>query len=147
VGKYIQGVFKPKNYKKYKGDPTNIIYRSSWELKFLMECDRNPSILEYSSEEIIVLYISPKDNKAHRYFPDFVIKIVNKEGKVETVMVEIKPLVQTQMPKRRERVTKGYINEILTYEINQSKWTAAEAFCKKKGWRFQVMTEKDLGIR
>ncbi len=41
-----QGYFKPKNPQKYKGDPTNIIYRSGWELKFMLYVDSHPEILE-----------------------------------------------------------------------------------------------------
>ena len=51
-----KGRFKPKHYKKYKGDPTKVIYRSMWELRFMKYCDKNPSILEWSSEEIIIPY-------------------------------------------------------------------------------------------
>lgn len=145
MAKYLQGKFKPRNPQKYKGDPTNIIYRSSWELKFLMVCDSNPAVLEYSSEEIVVPYRSPKDNKIHRYFPDFVLKTRTPQG-IETVMIEIKPYAQTLQPVKKSRITKAFINEVMTYAVNQSKWEAAEIFCASRKWKFQVMTEKDLGI-
>ena len=74
------GKFKPVNYRKYKGDPTKIIWRSLWERKFMTYCDANPSIIEWGSEEIVIPYISPVDGKVHRYFPDFYIKYVNKQG-------------------------------------------------------------------
>ena len=70
-----KGKYKPSNPEKYRGDVTNIIYRSLWERKFLRYCDTNDNVLEYSSEEMFVWYRSPVDSKPHRYFPDFYIKV------------------------------------------------------------------------
>ena len=53
------GYFKPKNPTKYRGNPTNIVYRSLWERKFMVFCDNNPSILQWGSEEIIIPYRAP----------------------------------------------------------------------------------------
>ena len=36
-----RGRYIPTHPKKYKGDPSNIIYRSLWERKFMVYCDRN----------------------------------------------------------------------------------------------------------
>ena len=57
------GKFKPKNYKKYKGDPTKIFYRSLWERRFMVYCDNNDKIIEWGSEELIIPYRSPLDKK------------------------------------------------------------------------------------
>ena len=141
--KYIQGTFKPKNWKKYKGDPTRIIYRSSLELKFMMFLDNNPSILEWSSEETIIPYLSPLDKQPHRYFVDFKVKMETKRGQ-ETHLIEIKPLSQTKIPPKREKVTKAYLNEIKTFAVNEAKWKSAEEFAKRRGWKFTILTEKDL---
>ena len=84
---YYQGKFSPKNYKKYKGDPTNIIYRSSWELTFMKYCDSNPNVLEWGSEEIVIPYKSPLDNRYHRYFVDFYIKVKEKTGVVKKYLI------------------------------------------------------------
>lgn len=143
--KYTQGKFTPKNPKKYKGDPTQIFYRSSWELTVLRKLDEHPDVIEWSSEEIIVPYISPIDMRAHRYFPDFVVKKRNhSDGKIETVMIEIKPKKQTQPPKIQNKKTKTYLNEVATWGINSAKWKAADTFCKKKGWKFIIMTENEI---
>ena len=104
-----KGKFRPQNYKKYKGDHTNIIYRSGWELTFMKYLDRQPEVLKWSSEEIIVPYRSPIDNKVHRYYPDFLIKVKESNGKLKKYVIEIKPKKQTIEPKRRSRVTKTYI--------------------------------------
>ena len=146
MAKYLQGIFKPLHPEKYKGDPTNIVYRSSWELKLMMWLDKHPDVLQYSSEEQQVPYVSPVDNRWHRYFPDFIVKMKNKNGLIETLMIEIKPYKQTQEPKPKKIKTKSYITEVMTWGVNRAKWEAAEQFCKKRGWRFIKMTEKELGM-
>lgn len=145
--KYKQGFFKPRNPEKYKGDPTNITYRSQWELKFMAYIDNHPNVIWWKSEEVIVPYRSPIDNKIHRYFPDFVIFMINKDGRKETVMIEIKPKSQTLEPIKQSKKTKKYINEVYTWGINQAKWKAAAEYCADRGWKFQIMTEDHLGIR
>jgi hypothetical protein len=142
-----KGVFKPKNPQKYNGDPTNIIYRSSWELKYMMYLDSHENVLNWSSEEVIVPYRSPIDNKVHRYFPDFVVKMKNVKGMIETIMVEIKPYDQTKPPKAQTKKTKRYINEVYTWGINSAKWESAKKYCENKGWKFVVLTENELGIK
>lgn len=140
-----KGKFTPKNPTKYKGDPTNIIYRSSWELKVMNYLDSNPGVIWWGSEELFIPYWSPVDNKKHRYFPDFISKIKRKDGTVMTYIIEVKPHKQT-MPPVQKRKTKRYLEEAATYIVNQSKWKAATEFCKDHGWEFKVITEKDLGI-
>lgn len=142
-----KGKFRPHNSQKYKGDPTNIVYRSLWELKFMRYLDSHPSIIQWSSEEIVIPYISPKDRKVHRYFPDFWIKYTDKNQTINTMLVEIKPSSQCRPPVLQEKVTKKYIKEVMTYGVNSAKWKAAEQFCADRKWQFKIMTEKDLGIR
>lgn len=142
-----QGYFKPKNPHKYRGDPTNIIYRSGWELKFMLYVDSHPEIIEWGSEEFSIPYRSPIDNRIHRYFPDFYIKKKTKDGKNQTLVVEIKPLKQTIEPQKQNKRTKRYINEVMTWGINSSKWHAAEQFCKERNWQFLILTEKELNIK
>jgi len=141
-----KGRFNPKNPKKYNGDSNNIIYRSSWEFRVMKYLDENPNIIWWSSEELIIPYKSPVDQRIHRYFPDFVAKTRTRDGKVVTYVLEVKPLKQTQKPTVRKRKTQTYINEMVTYAINQEKWRAADIFCKEHGWQFKVLTEKDLGL-
>jgi hypothetical protein len=141
-----KGKYKPSYPKKYKGDPTNVIYRSLWERKFMVYCDKNENVLEWSSEEIALPYKSPLDNRIHRYFPDFYIKV--KEGnKIQKYLVEIKPKRQVLEPKVPKRKTKGYIYEVKEYVKNQAKWKSAQEFCEDRQWKFKIMTEDDLGIR
>ena len=142
-----KGRYRPSNPKKYRGNASNIIYRSLWERKFMVYCDNNNKILEWGSEEIVLPYRSPIDNKVHRYFPDFYIKVKESNGKIKRYIIEIKPKKQTVEPKMKKRKTKGYIYEVYEYARNQAKWKAAEEFCKDRMWEFKVLTEEELGIK
>lgn len=140
------GLFKPRNPKKYIGDHTNIVYRSSWECKVMNWLDTNDDIISWASEELIVPYISPVDNRKHRYFPDFIVKVRTRDGKLKTMMLEVKPKKQTIQPVVRKRVTKQYITEVTTYAVNVAKWEAATEFCADRGWEFKILTEEHLGL-
>ena len=135
-----KGPFRPKNPQKYKGDPTNIIYRSSWECKIMDSFDKRPDVLSWSSEEMAIPYVSPVDGKRHRYFPDFIVNVRTKDGSTKTMMVEVKPEKQSRPPQVRKRVTKQYINEVATWGVNRAKWKAALEYCKDRKWEFIVMT-------
>jgi TnsA endonuclease N terminal len=141
-----KGRFKPHNPNKYKGDPTNIIYRSLWELRFMRYLDSHPNVIEWASEEITIPYYSPVDKKIHRYFPDFWVRTKSSDGVINTMIIEIKPDVQTRVPAKKEKTTRRYINELKTYGVNTAKWKAAEQFCLDRKWQFKVLTEKDLGL-
>lgn len=127
---------------KYTGDPTNIIMRSSWETLFASWCDKNPSVLKWSSEETIIPYRCPTDNHIHRYFVDF--KIVVNTGK--TYLVEVKPYKQTQLPEYPGKRTNRYLTESLTFMKNQAKWSAATNYALDRGWEFKIITEHELGL-
>jgi hypothetical protein len=140
-----KGRFIPKNPKKYAGDSNNIIWRSTWERKVMDWLDQSESVVYWSSEELAIKYYNPVDNKIHRYFPDFIVKVKRKDGTVMTHVIEVKPEYQTKQPVRK-RKTQKFINEYITYTVNQSKWKAATEFCKDRGWEFRILTEKNLGI-
>jgi len=142
-----KGKYKPSFPEKYKGDPTNIIYRSLWERKFCVYCDTNERILEWSSEEKCIPYRSPIDGKVHRYFPDFLIKVKESNGSIKKYMIEIKPSKQTVPPQKPQRQTKKYISEVYEYAKNQSKWEAAKDWCADRGYEFKIITENELGIK
>lgn len=143
---YKQGKFKIKNRNKYKGNPNNIVYRSGWELKFMKFCDMNENIIRWSSEEIVIPYKSPIDGRWHRYFTDFYVRVRTKTNEIEEWVVEVKPKQQTKPPSVQKRKTKKYINEVMRWGINEAKWEAADAYCKRKGMKFIILTEKELNI-
>jgi len=142
-----KGKYTPSYPKKYKGDPNNIVYRSLWERKFMIYCDDNRNILEWGSEEVIVPYRSPIDNRYHRYFPDFYIKVKESNDTIKKMIIEIKPFKQCIEPKVKQRKTKGYIYEVVEYAKNQAKWNAAKEWCLDRGYEFKVLTENELGIK
>jgi len=143
----IKSIFKPSHPRKYKGDARNIICRSSWERRFCNWCDINESILEWGSEEFWIPYLSPIDNRTHRYFPDFIIKVKESTGDIKTYVIEVKPKRQTKPPIKKKRVSKSYIYEMKTYSVNQAKWKAADEWCKDRKIEFKIITENELGIK
>jgi hypothetical protein len=138
--------FKPLHPEKYDGDPTNIIMRSSWETRFASWCDRNGAVLRWSSEETVIPYKSPIDERIHRYFVDFRIQARDKTGKLVTYLVEVKPYKQTQPPQYPGRRTQRYLTESTTFVVNQAKWKAADNYAKDRGWEFRIITEYELGL-
>jgi hypothetical protein len=145
--KYRQGKFRPQNPQKYGGDPTNIVYRSSYELKFMQYCDLTESVNSWKSEEFFIPYLSPIDNKVHRYFPDFFVKYKDKNGNNRLLVVEIKPQKDLKMPEQNpKRRTKSWAYSVKNWAINQAKWNAAKEWCADRNYEFRIMTEKELGI-
>ena len=143
--KRCKGKYKIKNPNKYLGNPTNIIYRSLMERRFMEWCDSNDKCYKWSSEEVGIPYISPIDNKQHRYFPDFLIQ--TPKG---WFLIEVKPLTQSRPPKKlvvenlELKKKRRYIKSVQTWLVNEAKWKAANKVCEKKGWSFQILTEKQL---
>ena len=142
-----KGFFRPNNPEKYKGDYSNIVYRSSWERMFMNWCDNNPNIKRWQSEEKAIWYYNPIQKKNCRYFPDFIVEYERKDGITMQEMVEIKPHRQVigppENPKRR---TKAWAQACMTYAQNMAKWKAARRWCEDRGMNFRIVTEKELGI-
>jgi hypothetical protein len=140
------GKFSPKNLSKYLGDHKNIWYRSLWERRVMVHLDENPNVIGWSNEEIIIPYLSPVDGRWHRYFPDFFVKVKNRQGIEESLILEVKPKSQASPPKMKSRVTRQYIQEVANWGVNEAKWKAAIEYCKDKNWKFNIITEDHLGI-
>lgn len=136
-----KGKFFPRNPMKYLGDLKSIVYRSSYELKFMNWCDLNESVKGWASEEVAIPYRNPLDNKVHRYMVDFYIEVDKKK-----YLIEVKPERFTKPPDTQKRKTKRYIQEVAQYGVNEAKWKSAKEFCKKQNMEFIIITEKDLGI-
>jgi hypothetical protein len=141
---YTQGIFTMLKREKYKGTHP-CIYRSSLEYKVMRWFDNNPNVVSWGSESIIIPYISPIDNRMHRYFVDFFAHLKEQSGTIKKLIIEIKPYSQTIQPK----VSKNKKNKTMIYEqtqwvTNQAKWQAAEAWSKSKGYSFIILTEKHI---
>lgn len=146
--KFKQGYFEPQNPDKYKGKMP-IIYRSSWERKFMIMCDTREDILMWASEPVEIKYWSSIDKKEHRYYPDFWIKVRKQDESLDDVLVEIKPsdqLVKPVPPKKNsKKALKSYAFLAEQYVKNRDKYAYAKRWCEDRGWRFVVLTEKSLG--
>lgn len=140
-------IYKPLFPEKYAGDPTNVVMRSSWETRFANWCDKNPAVVKWSSEETVVPYRCPTDDRLHRYFVDFKIQIKNKDGALKTYLIEVKPAKQTQPPVYPGRNTQRYITESMAFIKNQAKWKAAIEYAKDRGYEFKIITEHELGLK
>ncbi len=141
--KYHKGGFTPVNPSKYVGDIESIVYRSGWERNYMKYCDENPAILSWNSEDVIIKYLSPVDNRVHRYHIDFYIKYKDSSGNVCQALIEVKPHIQTLVPKRGKKRQRTYMNECKTYLVNQAKWKYATEFAESKGIKFIILTEKN----
>lgn len=106
--------------------------------------DTNPAVLEWSSEELTIPYISPLDNCIHRYIPDFYMKTKEADSTITRTIIEIKPEKQTVQPKLQKKMTPRYLTEVKTWGVNSAKWAAAERYCDDLGWKFMKITEKEL---
>lgn len=144
-------IYRPQNVKKYVGNPPYCVVRSSWELVFCRWADNNPAVIEWASEPLPIPYIdqTQRDSKGmpknRRYFPDFITKILNKEGNIDTWLVEIKPYKETIPPRHSSiKSAKTQLYEAKTWVTNQAKWRAAEEYCRRRGWMFKILTEKHL---
>jgi hypothetical protein len=144
---YTKGKFRPINPKKYNGDWTKIVYRSSWELKLFIKLDTAPRILSWNSEEVVIPYFYELDQKYHRYFMDIWCRVKAADGTVSEMLIEVKPASKTRPPKVQKRQTKRYLTEVAEYIKNQAKWKAASKYCKERNMTFRIFTEKELGIK
>lgn len=148
AGKIKQGYFKPANPAKYAGDPTKIIFRSSWEFKFLKWCDSSPTITKYSSEPVGIHYYSPLDKRGHLYYVDFYIETIGQGGEPQKWLIEVKPNKYVAPPKAPDRMTNkqtaNYIYAAKQFITNQAKFEAARAFALQRGLKFGIITENFL---
>jgi hypothetical protein len=112
----------------------------------MLYCDLNDSVISWSSEEIVVPYRSPLDNKIHRYFVDFWIKTKDSENKEKCLLVEIKPKNMTEKPVIQEgkKLTKSSMIKMRDWIINSAKWQAAKEYCADRGWEFKILTEQEI---
>ena len=140
----LKGRFRPRNPDKYKGDPSNIWFRSSWERDVMNWLDRREDVISWMSEERCVWYRNPVTKKNARYFPDFIVKY-ERNGIVYEEMIEVKPRKHVTGPNPNpKRKTKSWMNEVRTYVINQAKWKAAETYCEDRGMSFRLLTEDNV---
>ena len=136
--RFAKDTYKVKNPEKYLGNRAPV-YRSSWELTFMMFCDNNPSIQQWASEAVKIPYRDPLTGKQTVYVPDFLITYVDKNMKQHGELIEIKPAKQSI----RERVGKNPYDQA-QYVKNMAKWEAATVWARNHGLKFRVLNEHDI---
>ena len=142
-----KGKYKVRNRGKYVGAVDNVVYRSSWERRFMVYADTNSKVIRWNSEELVIPYKSPFDGKIHRYFPDFWIEVQDeKTGKINNIIIEVKPKAQCMEPKKPKtaRSKYRYMRDLKTWKINEAKWKVAQDFCDDRKWQFKLLTEEHL---
>jgi hypothetical protein len=144
MAKYLQGRYIVKNPRKYVGDVKNVVYRSSWELKLFVWLDNTDSVRKWNSEEIVIPYYNPLDQKMHRYYVDALMEYVDRQGTVKTALIEVKPKAQTKPPMKKKAITKRFLREATEWARNEAKWTAARNWCAERGIDFVILTEDHL---
>ena len=147
----LSGKYKIQNPKKYIGNADMIFFRSSWELRVFRRFDNDPNILRWNSEEVIIPYFFPVDNKWHRYYVDLYCELKQKDGSVHQYIIEIKPHKYLSPPEfkgttKNKRPSKSFLRECFEYKKNQAKWEAAREFAKKQNLEFLILTEKNAGF-
>ena len=102
--------------------------------------DRYKDTIESMKQILKASKKESKYTKKHKTYKD-------KNGSIRTVVVEIKPKNQVQMPEQNpKRRTKSWAYKVQTWVVNQAKWEAAKEFCADRNYEFRIMTEEDLGI-
>jgi len=160
---YKQGIYSPAHPEKWilsknslpsnsKNLNTKIVYRSSWEYHFCKYCDNTSSIISVSSEPFPIEYYYSIDNKKHRYYPDFIIKVKDKQNNIKLHLIEIKPYQEVKdamegVVKRSNMKEYTFKKRTMTAMKNSAKWKAAKEFCKEKNMIFTIITEKELGLK
>lgn len=161
-----QGYYKVQNPKKYIGESSLVIFRSSWEHSFCRWCDYSPSILRWSSEPIRIPYYdrvskleeckrngldpnNPKNWAVKYYNTDFWIEVDKGEGEVQKMFVEIKasgklrkPIPPDQNAPLKEQ--RRFNINAKEYLINEAKFAALTAWADKNNSKFYVFTELTL---
>ena len=146
--RYHQGYYVLRNPDKYIGDPSNIMYRSSWERKFCTFCDINPNVIKWGSEVSAIPYIGP-DGKQHKYHIDFYIETPTPNSDVyKKMLVEVKPSNECLPPKKPQKMTakamESYEYALKMYQKNLYKWQAAKQYAIDRGMQFVIVNENHL---
>lgn len=114
------GSWKRGEFYSKKNNKINI-YRSSWELQFMEELEADDNVESYSYEEFCINYIF--EGTKRRYLPDFVVKY--KDGRHKIIEIG-----------QKKQKAAG---------MDLAKITAAQEFCKKLKWEFELITDVHFG--
>lgn len=141
-----RGKFSPVNKHKYAGDHRKIRYLSSWELRLFMWCDNSPNVVRWNSEDVIIPYLSPIDNRIHRYLVDVYVEVLQTDGSIKKKLIEVKPKKECSPPRKSKNMV-SYYKRLRTWKVNQAKWESARRVADLNNMTFHLVTEHELGIK
>jgi hypothetical protein len=144
-----QGYYSVINTKKYIGDLTKVIYRSSYERIFYHSLDVDPSVIYWCVEpqQLRIRYWNPTKKRFSHYYPDaFCLKKVgDREVKC---LIEIKPkskLIKPKPPKVSDpKKNAQYLRRLSEYNVIDAKRKASVEYCKMKGMEYIFITERTV---
>lgn len=134
------GTYHVANKEKYAGqsDPQ---YKSLLECKMMYYLDHNPAILRWKYEPQAIKYIDESSGgKVRNYYIDFSAIVQNKHSS-NVVWIEVKSESEMRPPSNR---VKDKRTAMKIWLKNQSKWKAAKALAESKGFKFVVVSEREL---
>lgn len=112
--------FKEGYFPSGKNGGKPMHYRSSYEEDVYKTLEHWNEVAGYDVEPFPIEYYHL--GKKHNYIPDLKVRFVDGH----TEIWEIKPSTQTG------------------FAINETKWQAANNFCRLRGWGFEVITEQRI---
>lgn len=132
--RFKQGTVSPNTCKKLFESQRSrpIIYRSSYEWKFINWCEHCEHVKGWGSECLKIPY--KLGETYHTYYPDFIVQMDNGDIWV----VEIKPKNQTVKPNNQN----SYAWE--QWLKNKEKWKAAISYCNLHNYKFKIYTEETI---
>ncbi|MCB1734035.1 MAG: TnsA endonuclease N-terminal domain-containing protein [Gammaproteobacteria bacterium] len=119
----------PKSYTNVTGrmakrDGGRVAFESLLEKDFFMLLDADPQVREFREQPLEISY-RDQQGTTRKYFPDV---LVMRHAPGETWLCEVKP--------RRQIARK--------WAELKPKFKAAIRYCKARGWRFRILTEKEI---
>lgn len=147
--RYKQGYFDVSASTKYADKTKPCIYRSSYEFLFMKWCERTSYVIKWISEPFELEYPCLETGRVRHYNVDFVVDV----DKPEKWLIEVKPLKEVNDANHFGRIIKtitdpanklAYVKANKIAAKNYSKWVYANKYCKERGYRFIIVTEKWL---
>ena len=100
-GNYVSGVFWSEK------NNTDYVFRSTYEFAYWYMLENDNTVESFVVEPFSLPYLSPKDNKMHRYIPD--VLILYKSGDLELVEIKPKAMIYSSVVQRKASAARAYI--------------------------------------
>ncbi len=101
-------------------------FESSLERDWLIALDFDPSIQLIREQPFSIHY--EFEGKTRRYTPDVLTESMSPHGQIMTTVYEVKPLEELRSEWKRYK----------------PRFRAAVRHCRSRGWRFKIVTEREI---